>query len=198
MSNSFGEIFKITTFGESHGKAIGVIIDGCPSGVEIRLEDIQKELDKRRPGQNKFATQRKEPDKVEILSGIFEGKTLGSPIALVIYNSDAKSKNYEDIKDLYRPGHADYSYEAKYGVRDWRGGGRASARETASRVAAGAIAKKILASVGITIIGYVIQIGEKKIKDIDEAIVCNNSLRCPDVDMVKEFEKEIEDAKKRL
>ncbi|OGF21461.1 chorismate synthase [Candidatus Falkowbacteria bacterium RBG_13_39_14] len=196
MGNSFGKIFKITTFGESHGKAIGVVIDGCPAGLEIAEKDIQAELDKRRPGQSKFTTQRNETDKVEILSGIFEGKTLGAPIAIVIYNNDSKSKHYEDIKDLYRPGHADYTYEAKYGIRDWRGGGRASARETAARVAAGAIAKKILADAGIMIAGYVIQIGKLRVENIDEQIVYDNPLRCPDNDMIKRFEEEIENARK--
>lgn len=196
MGNSFGKIFKITTFGESHGKAIGVVIDGCPAGLEIAEKDIQAELDKRRPGQSKFTTQRNETDKVEILSGIFEGKTLGAPIALVIYNNDAKSGHYEDIKDLYRPGHADYTYEAKYGIRDWRGGGRASARETAARVAAGAIAKKILKNAGVEICGYVLQIGHARVKNIDEGIVYKNPLRCPDKDMIKRFEEEIENARK--
>ncbi|MFH1030924.1 MAG: chorismate synthase [bacterium] len=196
MASSFGKIFKITTFGESHGKAIGVVIDGCPAGLEITEDEIQEELDKRRPGQSKFTSQRNEADKVNILSGIFEGKTLGSPIAFIIYNNDSNSKHYEVLKDVYRPSHADYTYEAKYGIRDWRGGGRASARETASRVAAGAVAKKILDKAGVKVIGYVIQIGEKKVKDIDETFVYDNQLRCPDKSMLHEFEKEIEIVKK--
>ena len=140
--NSFGNIFRITTWGESHGEALGVVIDGCPAGVKISIEDIQIELDRRRPGQNKFTTQRKEPDKVQILSGIFDGKTTGTPISMLVKNSDAISKSYENFKDIYRPGHADYSYDAKYGIRDCRGGGRSSNRETIGRVAAGAIAKR--------------------------------------------------------
>ena len=142
--NSFGRVFRITTWGESHGPAIGVVVDGCPAGLEISEEDIQYELDRRRPGQSRLTTQRKEPDKVEILSGVSEGKTLGTPISLMIKNVDVISKSYEDIKDTYRPGHADYVYDVKYGLRDYRGGGRASARETAARVAAGAVARKIV------------------------------------------------------
>lgn len=194
--NSFGKIFRITTFGESHGPAIGVVIDGCPAGLEITLDDIQKELDRRKPGTNKLTTQRQEDDKVEILSGIFENITLGTPIALLIRNKDAKSVSYENIKDLYRPGHADYTYDAKYGFRDWRGGGRASARETAARVAAGAIAKKILEKSNIKVVGYVTQIGKNKIEKIDESIIEENIVRCPDKNMVDKFIAEIENVKK--
>ena len=139
--NSFGEIFRITTFGESHGPAIGVIIDGCPSNIDVDLEFIQQELDKRKPGQSKITTQRKESDTVSILSGVFEGKTTGTPIMMLIPNEDQRSKDYSHIQDKYRPSHADYTYQVKYGIRDYRGGGRSSARETAARVAAGAIAK---------------------------------------------------------
>jgi chorismate synthase len=160
--NTFGTLFKITTFGESHGAGIGVVIDGCPAGVNITREEIQVELDKRRPGQNKLATQRKEADSVEILSGIFENKTLGTPIALFVRNEDAQSKSYDDIKTKFRPGHADYVYEKKYGIRDYRGGGRASARETLARVAAGAIAKKILSKVGLEVAGRLVQVGAIK------------------------------------
>ncbi len=145
--NSFGTLFKITTWGESHGSAIGVVIDGCPAGLILDTNDIQKELDRRKPGQNKLTTARKEADKAEILSGVFKNKTTGTPISLLIRNADTRSKDYEKLKDLYRPGHADFTYEAKYGFRDHRGGGRASGRETAARVAAGAIAKKIIHSV---------------------------------------------------
>ena len=141
--NTFGTIFKLTTFGESHGLAMGAIVDGCPPNIELNEEIIQTELDRRKPGQSKHVTQRKEPDRVEILSGVFEGKTTGTPIGLLIKNTDQKSKDYEDIKDKLRPGHADYTYFKKYGIRDYRGGGRASARETVMRVAGGAIAKKI-------------------------------------------------------
>ena len=149
--NIFGKLFRITTFGESHGPALGVVIDGCPAGLEITQEEIQAELDRRRPGQSDLTTQRKESDKAEILSGIFEGKTLGTPIAILIRNHDAQSKDYEALRDTHRPGHADATYDAKYGRRDHRGGGRASARETAARVAAGAIAKKLLARSGIIV-----------------------------------------------
>ena len=157
--NTFGQLFRITTFGESHGPAVGVVIDGCPAGLVITREEIQMELDKRRPGQSKLTTQRQEEDRVEILSGVFENKTLGTPIALLVRNQDAQSESYESIKDKYRPGHADYVYDVKYGFRDWRGGGRASARETLARVAAGAIAKKLLSQIGVKIVGEVAQVG---------------------------------------
>jgi chorismate synthase len=178
--NSFGRIFRITTWGESHGPAIGVVIDGCPAGLEISEEDIQYELDRRRPGQSRLTTQRKEPDKVEILSGIFEGKTLGTPISLVIKNVDVISKSYEDIKDTYRPGHADYTYDVKYGIRDYRGGGRSSARETAGRVASASIAKKILGLHGIKTVGYVKQVGDIVAERIDFNEIENNPVRCAD------------------
>src|SRR5690606_10851118 len=142
--NSFGQLFRLTTYGESHGPALGGVIDGCPAGIELDLEMIQRELDRRRPGQSAIVTQRKEPDSVEILSGIFEGRTTGTPIGFVIRNTDQKSKDYSHIKDSYRPSHADYVYDQKYGFRDYRGGGRSSARETACRVVAGAIAKQLL------------------------------------------------------
>ncbi len=157
--NTYGQLFKITTFGESHGPAVGVVIDGCPAGLVIMREEIQMELDKRRPGQSKLTTQRQEEDRVEILSGVFENKTLGTPIALLVRNQDAQLESYESIKDKYRPGHADYVYDVKYGFRDWRGGGRASARETLARVAAGAIAKKLLSQIGVKIVGEVAQVG---------------------------------------
>ena len=178
--NSFGTIFRITTWGESHGPAVGVVVDGCPSGLEISAEDIQFELDRRRPGQSKITTQRKEPDTVEILSGIFEGKTLGTPISLMVRNTDAISKSYEDIKDTYRPGHADYTYDAKYGFRDHRGGGRSSNRETVGRVAAAAIAKKILNLNGIKTYGYVKQVGDIIAQNIDFNEIEKNIVRCPD------------------
>ncbi len=158
--NSFGQLFKITTFGESHGVAIGVIIDGCPAGLTIDLDFVQSELDKRRPGQSKITTQRKESDTVQVLSGIFEGKSTGTPIALLIQNEDQRSKDYGHNVDVYRPSHADYVYDAKYGIRDHRGGGRSSARETAARVAAGAIAKLLLKEYGITIFAHVTAVGE--------------------------------------
>ena len=142
--NTFGKLFRFTTWGESHGLAIGCIVDGCPPNIKISVNDIQKDMNKRKPGQSKFTSQRKEKDKVHILSGVFEGKTTGTPISMIIYNEDARSRDYETIKDKFRPGHADYTYFKKYGIRDYKGGGRQSARETASRVAAGAIAKKVL------------------------------------------------------
>ncbi len=168
--NTFGEYFRVTTWGESHGKAIGVVIDGCPSGIKLTEEDIQFELDLRRPGKNQFSTPRVEKDRVEILSGVFEGKTTGTPISMIIFNKNAHSKDYEELKDVFRPGHADYTYTIKYGNRDYRGGGRASGRETATRVAAGAVAKKILETHGIATIGFLREAGGisvgKKIQDI--------------------------------
>src|SRR5690606_11490889 len=159
MGNSFGRIFKISTFGESHGKGLGVIIDGCPAGLVIDEDFIRQELQRRKPGQSKITTQRKEEDEFQILSGVFEGKSTGTPIAIVILNTDQKSKDYSHIADKFRPSHADYTYYEKYGLRDYRGGGRSSARETAARVAAGAIAKMLLSHYGIRINAYVSQVG---------------------------------------
>jgi len=181
--NSFGEIFRITTFGESHGKAIGVVIDGCPAGLELDLNFIQQELDRRKPGQSAITTQRKESDTFEILSGIFEGKTLGSPIAITIKNEDQKPEDYTHLKDSFRPSHADFTYETKYGIRDYRGGGRASARETAARVIAGAIAKQLLMKEGIEITAYVSAVGkiqvEKNYQHLDSSKTDSNIIRCP-------------------
>ena len=160
--NTFGKLFKVTTYGESHGKALGCIIDGCPPQIQISTEEIQIELDRRKPGQSDVTTQRKEGDRVEILSGVFEGKTTGTPISLIIYNEDQRSKDYSNLQDTFRPNHADITYQAKYGHRDYRGGGRSSARETAMRVAAGAVAKKYLNALGIKTTGYVSQIGSIK------------------------------------
>lgn len=185
--NSFGNIFRITTWGESHGKAVGVVVDGCPAGLKISEEEIQAELDRRRPGQSKITTQRKEPDKVEILSGVFEGKTLGTPISMMVRNVDAISKSYEDIKDTYRPGHADFTYDAKYGFRDHRGGGRSSNRETVGRVAAGAIAKKILGREGIKTYGYVKQVGHVVAEKINFREIEKNIVRCPDKKKAEEM-----------
>jgi chorismate synthase len=183
--NSFGHLFRVTTFGESHGVALGAIVDGCPPGLELTEDDIQGFLDKRKPGQSRFTTQRREPDEVRILSGVFadaDGRqvTTGAPIALVIHNTDQRSKDYSEIAARYRPGHADYVYDAKYGVRDYRGGGRSSARETAARVAAGAVARKVIP--GVTIRGALVQIGPHKIdRDrFDWAEVERNPLFCPD------------------
>ena len=193
MGNTFGQLFRVTTFGESHGGGIGVVIDGCPPRIDISDADIQWELDRRRPGQSKLTTQRKEEDRCEILSGVFEGKTLGTPIAIAVRNKDARPEDYKEIAAKFRPSHADYTYEAKYGIRNWQGGGRASARETIGRVAAGAIAKKILSTlyVDFEIVAYVTQIHEVaakidrstvKMKDVEENIV-----RCPDASAAKKM-----------
>jgi len=192
--NTFGKIFRFTTWGESHGPAIGCVVDGCPPNINIKEQDIQIELNKRKPGQSKFTSQRKEDDKVQILSGLFEGKTTGTPISLIIYNKDARSRDYETIKNKFRPGHADFTYFKKYGIRDYRGGGRQSARETASRVAAGAIAKKVLESkIGkrFKVIGAVTQLGiigcdVKKWNDQD---IRKNPFFCPDKSFVKLWKK---------
>lgn len=186
--NTFGKLFSVTTFGESHGVALGCILDGCPPGIEITEEEIQVELDLRKPGTSKFTTQRREPDQVKILSGIFEGKTTGTPIGMLIENTDQRSKDYGDISQKFRPAHADYGYTQKYGFRDYRGGGRSSARETAMRVAAGAIAKKFLASKGIQVRGYLSQLGPVKIEKVDWEQVRQNPFFCPDIDKVSEME----------
>jgi len=183
--NTFGKLFSVTTFGESHGVALGCIVDGCPPGLSLTQADIQVDLDRRKPGTSKYATQRKESDTVKILSGVFEGKTTGTPIGLLIENEDQKSKDYAEIKETFRPGHADYTYMQKYGVRDYRGGGRSSARETAMRVAAGAIAKKYLFEKhGILVRGFVEQIGDIKIKNFNWAEVEQNPFFSPDVEAV--------------
>ena len=200
MSNSFGKIFKISTYGESHGKAIGVIIDGCPSGIKIEELDIQKELDRRKPGQSKITTQRKESDSVQILSGVFNGKTTGSPISLFIKNKDQKSSDYDHISKAFRPSHADYTYHKKYKNRDHRGGGRSSARETANWVAAGAIAKKILKDIGININAYVSKVGtveiEKAYTELDLQNTEKNIVRCPDKKYAEKFISIIDQARK--
>ncbi len=201
MSNSFGSLFKITTFGESHGKAIGVTIDGCPAGIDIDEMFIQEELDRRKPGQSKITTQRKEPDSFEILSGVFEGKSTGTPIALVIRNTDQKSKDYSHIADSFRPSHADFTYQEKYGVRDYRGGGRSSARETAARVAAGAIAKLALRQMGIEVFGYVSQAGdiktEKSHEQLDFSLTESNIVRCPDTKVADKMIELIDQVRKQ-
>ncbi|RVU85449.1 chorismate synthase [Leucothrix sargassi] len=188
--NSFGKLFTVTSFGESHGLAIGCIVDGCPPGMELSEADIQGDLDRRRPGTSRHTTQRREPDAVQILSGVFEGKTTGAPIALVINNVDQRSKDYSNILDRFRPGHADYTYYKKYGFRDYRGGGRSSARETAVRVAAGSIAKKYLFErCGVQVRGYLSQLGPIKAEKFDWDEVENNPFFCPDADKVEEMEK---------
>jgi len=187
--DTFGKAFTVTTFGESHGPALGCIVDGCPPGLPLTEEDIQKDLDRRRPGQSRFVTQRREPDRVRILSGVFEGRTTGTAIGLLIENEDQRSRDYEKIKDRYRPGHADYTYDKKYGFRDYRGGGRASARETAMRVAAGAIARKFLKErVGIRIRGYLAQLGPIELEPVDLDAVDGNPFFCPDPSKIEELE----------
>jgi chorismate synthase len=199
MSNKFGKIFSFTTFGESHGEAIGCVVDGCPSLIDLSENDIQKYLEKRKPGQSKFTTQRQEKDEVKILSGVFEGKTTGTPIAMLIFNEDQKSQDYSEIKNKFRPSHADYTYFKKYGIRDYRGGGRSSARETAMRVASGAIARKILAREKIEIFGYIIQVGEKRIDraNIDFNEIYKNDFFCPDKIAAKNFEDYLSEIRKK-
>jgi chorismate synthase len=196
-ANTFGSLFTVTTFGESHGLALGAIVDGCPPGLPLSEADLQPDLDRRKPGQNKYTTQRREGDRVEILSGVFEGVTTGTPIGLLVRNEDQKSKDYGAIKDVFRPAHADYTYHHKYGVRDYRGGGRSSARETTMRVAAGAIAKKYLAShAGIAINGYLSGIGSLRPEPVDLGIVDDNPFFCPDPAMLDEIAALIEQVRK--
>ena len=192
--NTFGKFFRFTTWGESHGPAIGCVVDGCPPNIKLNIRDIQLELNKRKPGQSKFTTQRKEDDKVEILSGTFEGKTTGTPISMIIFNKDMRSRDYKNIKDKFRPGHADYTYFKKYGIRDYRGGGRQSARETASRVAAGAIAKQVLQNIigkKYSVIGAVTQLGILgcDTEKWNDSFITKNPLFCPDKTVLKLWEK---------
>jgi len=193
--NSFGQCFRITTFGESHGIALGVIIDGCPPNLPLTAQDIQGELDRRAPGKG-LTTPRKEPDKVEVLSGTFEGKTTGTPITLIIYNKDVDSSKYEPIKDLFRPGHGDFTYLKKYGIRDYRGGGRASGRETVARVAAGAVAKKVLSAEGIDVMAYTIALGGIWAKERDLDFVNKNPLFCCDRKVYRLMEERISEVKR--
>ncbi len=198
--NSFGQVFRITTFGESHGRALGVTIDGCPAGLPIDEAFLQSELARRRPGQSKIVTQRKEADQVEILSGVFEGKSTGTPIGMVIYNADARSKDYSHIADKYRPSHADFTYQQKYGLRDYRGGGRSSARETAARVAGGAIAKLLLRSMGIEVTAYVSQVGSlvlpQSYHELDFSKVEDTPIRCPEPQMAEQMIELIKEVRK--
>jgi chorismate synthase len=202
MSSRFGRIFQVSTFGESHGGGVGVVVDGCPPRLEVSAEQIQRDLDRRRPGQSSLTTPRQEEDRVEILSGVFEGRSLGSPIALLVHNRDARPHAYEHLKDLYRPSHADYTTEAKYGIRNWQGGGRASARETVGRVAAGAIARRLLATVaGIEVLAWVLRVHELEAK-IDPATVTleaveSNPVRCPEPGAAEEMARNIDAARKR-
>ncbi len=190
--NSIGKLFTVTSFGESHGLALGCVVDGCPPGMELCEADMQRDLDRRKPGKSRYTTQRREDDKVKILSGVFEGRTTGTPIGLIIENIDQRPREYSNIKELYRPSHADYTYDRKYGFRDYRGGGRASARETAMRVAAGAIAKKYLAEqCGVGIRGYLSQLGPIEVEKIDFDEIENNPFFCPDADKVAAMEEYI-------
>ena len=201
MSNTFGHSFRVTTWGESHGDAVGVVVDGCPPRVAIELADIQRELDRRRPGQSEITTQRKESDRAEILSGVFDGLTLGTPILIGVWNEDQRGKDYEHMRTKFRPSHADYTYQAKYGIRNWKGGGRASARETVGRVAAGAIARKVLAQEhGVEIVGYVKQVWTLA-ADVDPDLVTaeeveSSIVRCPDTDMAPRMIERIKEARK--
>ncbi len=194
--STYGNIFKITTWGESHGKGIGVVIDGCPAGLPLTKEDIQIYLNRRKPGQSKFATPRKEDDAVEILSGTFEGRTTGTPISLIVYNQNQKSKDYREIATYYRPGHADYTFDEKYGFRDYRGGGRSSGRETIGRVAAGAVAAKILEQLGITLTAYTRSIGPVEISSLDLSEISNNSLYMPDANAAAKASDYLEECMK--
>ncbi|GAB4186766.1 MAG: chorismate synthase [Thermoflexibacter sp.] len=198
--NSYGKIFRITTFGESHGTAVGVIIDGCPAGLPIDINFIQAELDRRRPGQSRITTQRQEGDKVEVLSGIFEGKSQGTPITLAVWNEDQRSRDYSHIADKFRPSHADYTYQMKYNTRDYRGGGRSSARETLARVAAGAVAKQFLATLGIKVTAYVSQVGHLRLENdytkYNFEEIENNIVRCPEPSMAEKMIALIDETRK--
>ncbi|MBD3203165.1 chorismate synthase [Candidatus Woesearchaeota archaeon] len=192
--NSIGRVFTITTFGESHGRVVGCVIDGCPPGIILNEEDLSEDLDRRKPGQSNISTQRNEEDVPEIISGVFQGKTTGQPITIIIKNRDSDSSSYEAIKEIFRPGHADYTYFKKYGIRDYRGGGRSSGRETAARVAAGAVAKKILKDIKIT--AYTKQIGKIKAEKTDYEEIENNNVRCPDRDAAEKMQEYVEKLKK--
>lgn len=195
--NTFGKLFTVTTFGESHGLAIGGVVDGCPPGLDLNEDDLQGDLDRRKPGTSKFTTARREDDEVKILSGVFEGKTMGTSIGLLINNTDQRSQDYSKIKDSFRPGHADYTYQQKFGTRDYRGGGRSSARETAVRVAAGGIAKKYLKQTyGIEVRGYISQLGPIVIDKVDHSVTNTNPFFCPDADKVEALEQYMRDLKK--
>lgn len=196
--NSFGRLFRISTWGESHGVGLGVVIDGCPAGLELDLAAVQAQLDRRRVGQSRMTSARREPDEVEILSGIFEGRTTGTALAMLIRNTNARSSDYDAIKHLYRPGHADHSYDAKYGFRDYRGGGRSSARETAARVAAGAVARQILATMGISLVAYTLSLGHLKAQIIDENEIENNIMRCPDPAVAEQMIAYVDQARRDL
>lgn len=201
MGSIYGKIFQISTFGESHGAAVGVVVTGCPAGVDFDLDFIQSELDRRKPGQSRITTQRKEADSVEVLSGVFEGKTTGTPIAMLVWNGDQRSKDYSHIADQFRPSHADFTYQEKYGIRDYRGGGRSSARETVARVAAGALAKLVLQQIGVKITAYVSQVGTLKlttpVEQLDLEVTETNAVRCPDAKLAEEMYTYIDEIRKQ-
>jgi chorismate synthase len=194
--NSFGHTFRLTTWGESHGPGVGCTVDGCPAGLSVSVEDIQHELDRRRVGQSRVTSARQERDQVQILSGLFEGRTTGTPISMLVFNTDAKPGHYEAIKDRYRPGHADYTWDARYGFRDWRGGGRSSARETIGRVAGGAIAKLLLATAGVRIFAYTLAMGDLRAQVIDEDEIERNIMRCPDAAVAAQMVERVEAARR--
>lgn len=194
--NTFGQVFRLTTWGESHGPAVGCTVDGCPAGLPLSEADVQRELDRRRVGQSKVSSQRQEADRVQILSGVFEGRTTGAPISMIVFNTDAKPGHYEAIKDLYRPGHADYTWDIKYGFRDWRGGGRSSARETVGRVAGGAVARLLLAQVGVRIVAYTLQLEDLRAQVIDEDEIERNIMRCPDPQVAPLMIERVEQARR--
>jgi len=193
--NTFGQLFRVTTWGESHGPALGAVIDGCPPRLPLAAADIETELARRRPGVQAHATSRREPDKVEILSGVFEGLTTGTPISLIIYNRDVKSQDYDELRNVFRPGHGDFTYQAKYGIRDHRGGGRASARETAARVAAGAVAQKVLDADGIKVLAYTLELGGVRATRVDEDRIWDNPYACPDPEVVSAMEARVQEVR---
>jgi chorismate synthase len=196
--NTFGQLFRLTTWGESHGPAVGCVVDGCPAGLALAEADVQRDLDRRRVGQSRVSSARQEADKVQILSGVFEGRTTGTPISMLVWNTDAKSSHYDAIKDLYRPGHADFTWDAKYGFRDWRGGGRSSARETIGRVAGGAVARLLLARAGIQVIGWTAQLGDLRAQAIDEDEIERNIMRCPDAAVAEAMVARVDAARRSL
>jgi len=195
--NTFGQVFRVTTWGESHGPAIGAVIDGCPPRLPLSEADLDRELARRRPGLQAHATSRREPDKVEILSGVFEGLTTGTPISLLIYNRDVRSQDYAELREVFRPGHGDLTYQAKYGIRDYRGGGRASARETAARVAAGAVAQKVLDQKNIQVLAYTLELGGIRANRVEEAAIWENPFACPDPDAVAAMEQRVKEVKQQ-
>ncbi len=195
--NTFGKIFRLTTWGESHGPALGAVIDGCPPRLPLTEADIDQELARRRPGTSIHTTARREPDKVNILSGVFQGQTTGTPISLIIYNKDVKSEAYEPLKEIFRPGHGDFTYQAKYGLRDHRGGGRASARETAARVAGGAVAQKVLDTAGITVLAYTLELGGVRARRFDRAVIAENPFFCPDQEAAAAMGERVQAVKKQ-